>query len=716
MLGIPVALCGAFFFMPIFDVSINIASLFGFILVLGILVDDAIVTGENIYTKLKTIPDPTEAAILGTQEVTRPVIFGVLTTIVAFIPLLLFPGHRGAMFRSIPAVVIPVLLFSLIESKLILPSHLKHMRTRDKAPSRWNFIALGQEKIANGLEWCIARIYQPVLDFALRNRYPAAALFFFILVFTIGWSVSGRIHFVFFPRIASEYLTVKLTMPTGTPYEVTAMHAAKLEDVAYQLRDKYVDKDGESLITHIFTSVGGQGLAAVGGPSGRGVRSGQSHEAELSLEVVDREIREKKGFLDVTPRKISMELRKLIGNIPGAEDFNVKAEIGRYGDPIDIQLSGLDEVQLSDAANAVAQRLTRFDGLFDIASNVDDGKEELRVNVKAQAQILGIDVDELARQTRGAFFGFEAQRIQRGRDDIRVMVRYPLEERASIPNLRDMQIRTPDGVRVPFANVGDFEFGRSPSRIVRVDRLRTVNIKADADKEKVDLEGIKAALSEELPEILAPFPAVSYQLTGEAEEQAEANRTLMVGLVFVLMVIFCLLAIPFRSVLQPLIVLQVIPYGLIGAVWGHVFIEWFRTITNHPEPSMPLNLLSFFGMLALMGVVVNDSLVLVDWVNRKRAEGQSLFEAVSKGGGARFRPILLTSVTTFAGLVPLIFFERSTQAQFLIPMAISLGFGILFATAITLFLIPVSYLILEDLKRDALSGWHWMKRPFQSES
>ncbi|MEM1295831.1 MAG: efflux RND transporter permease subunit, partial [Verrucomicrobiota bacterium] len=521
MLGIPVALCGAFICMPLTGTTINIVSLFGFILVLGILVDDAIVTGENIFTRMREDKDgnPTLAAIEGTREVTRPVVFGVLTTIVAFVPVMLIPGPRGAQFQSIPAVVIPVLLFSLIESKLILPAHLKHMRPEEKKVGKWNWLLRIQQKVARGMELFTAKAYQPFLERCLVNRFIVLATFIVVLMISIGWWKSGRIRYVWFPRIASEYLTVRLNMPIGTPFAVTEGHIDRMEAAAFELQKKYVGPDGSPLISHIFSSTGSQGITTTGGPGGnRGLRSGQSHIGELSLEVVDREVREKLGLLDVTPRSISMELRRMIGQIPGAEDLNIKAEIGRTSDPIDIRLSGLNELELEGAAAAVKAKLAEFSGLFDIASNVDDGKQEIRLNVKPEAQLLGIDADNLARQTRGAFFGFEAQRIQRGRDDVRVMVRYPPDGRESLPNLNEMRVRTPDGARVPFANVAEVEFGRSPARISRVDRQRTVNIKADADKEKVDLGAIKAAINEDMERILAPVPSVSSSQEGDAAE------------------------------------------------------------------------------------------------------------------------------------------------------------------------------------------------------
>ncbi len=710
VLGIPVAFSGALILMPYLGATVNIASLFGFILVLGIVVDDAIVTGENIFSKLQKGIDPETAAIEGAREVARPVIFGVLTTMIAFIPLMLIPGFRGAIFRQIPAVIIPVLLFSLIESKLILPAHLKHVKGAARQPARWNVIERGQRAVAGALPNFAANLYRPFLELCLVNRPITVAAFFFIFLFTLGWQSSGRIRFMPFPRVASEYMTASLTMPTGTPYEVTESHMDRMERIAQDLRDKYTGPNGVSAIENVFVSIGGSG-ASSGGPRGGDVVAGQSHLGQISLELMDREKREDRS-ITLDSRQLSMEFRRLVGPIPGAEDFNIRAEIGRYGDPIEIRLLGNRAAELDAAAATVERRLKEFAGLFDIASNVDDGKEEIRLRVRPAAELLGIDAGELARQTRGAFFGYEAQRIQRDRDDIRVMVRYPIEERTSLVNLDELGIRSQEGDRIPFANLAELEFGRSPAAITRTDRKRTVTVRADADKERADLEGIKAALQDELPSLLAPYPGVSFSMEGEAREQREANQALLSGCVLVVFAIYCLLAIPFRSFLQPFIVMAVIPFGIIGAVWGHALIELIRQLTGHPEPFMPLSFMSLFGILALAGVVVNDSLVLVDWVNRRRAEGMSIGEAVRTAGVNRFRPIVLTSATTFVGLVPLVFFERSTQAQFLVPMAISLGFGILFATLITLVLVPTTYLILEDLKKATAALWRWFKVPF----
>ncbi|MEM7010893.1 MAG: efflux RND transporter permease subunit [Verrucomicrobiota bacterium] len=734
VLGIPVAFAGALICMPALGTTINISSLFGFILVLGIVVDDAIVTGENIYEHLKKNKDSVQAAIDGTHEVTRPVIFGVLTTVVAFLPIFLMPGGRGDMFKPIPFVVIPVLLFSLVESKLILPAHLKHVRNVSKEPSKWNLISRAQRAVASAMEWFVQRAYQPFLEFCLANRWVTVSVFVAVLIFSIGWYETGRIQRVTFPRIPSEYVSMGLSMPSGTPYSVTEAHIKRMEEAALTLQDKYRNLEefrkgdiyipkGASVINHVFSAAGGRGLASSGGPRGRSIASGQSHVGELSFEIVDPRI---KQYMKIqTPdgvvpgdkidsRRLSMEMRMMIGQIPGAEELNVRAEIGRSSDPVDIRIYGQDPAQLSAAAKEIKERLEEFEGLFDISANIDDGKEEIRLRVRPEAELLGIDSSNLARQTRGAFYGFEAQRIQRGRDDIRVMVRFPKEERSSVGALSNMRIRTQEGSRIPFGNIAEFEYGRSAASIRRTDRNRTVNVIADADKERIDLQGLKEDIEEMVPEVVAKYAGVNYSMEGEAREQREANAALQIGLIFALFVIYSLLAIPFRSFLQPIMVMIVIPFGAAGAMWGHVVVEHLKTWVGHPVPQTPLSMMSAFGMLALCGVVVNDSLVLVDWINRKRKEGKlTVFEAARTGGAARFRPIVLTSLTTFAGLAPLIF-DRSTQAQFLIPMAVSLGFGILFATLVTLVLIPVNYLILEDIKRFARWFAKWFRAPFEN--
>ncbi len=674
-IGIPISFLGALALMPVLGVTFNLVSLFAFILVLGIVVDDAIVTGENIYTKMKTSSDAESAAIIGTQEISVPVTFGVLTTVAAFIPLLMMEGTRGPLFAQIPLIVMPVLIFSLVESKLILPAHMKHIRLDSK--KKPGPIRRIQKRVADGLEYWIDRVYKPTLKWTLKFRYLSLSIFIAVSIIILSFIFSGRYGYTFFPRIQSETATVTLQMPRGTPVEITEKHLRFITDKAVQLREKYRDPDtGESIVLHILTQVG-----QAGGSLRANGSTGASHVGRVKFEITAPEERQS----DINSTDLVQEWRKSIGQIPGIQDLTFRAEIGHAGEPIDVQLEGQDFEQLKKASAEIKAYLSEFSGVFAIKDTFEDGKEEIRLSIKPSAEQLGLDLTQLGQQVRNAFFGAQAQRVQRNRDDIRVMVRYSKDERRSLDDLETMFIRTPNNVEVPFSEVANAEKGRGFSVIHRVDRKRTINVTADINKKTVNINQITSDLQVFLPELLKKYPGIHYQLEGEQREQKETNDSLKYGFMIVLLMIYTLLAIPFRSYIQPLIVMGVIPFSLVGAILGHMIM------------GMNLSVMSLMGMLALAGVVVNDSLVLVDFVNKRRQEGQQLIDAVRIAGVARFRPILLTSLTTFFGLTPLIF-EKSTQAQFLIPMAVSLGFGILFATIVTLILVPISYMILEDGK------------------
>ncbi|TMP61723.1 acriflavine resistance protein B [Pseudoalteromonas sp. S1610] len=668
-IGIPVSFMGAFIAMPIFGVTLNIMSLFGFILVLGIVVDDAIVTGENVYTHLKTAKSGEQAAILGTQEVATPVTFGVLTTVAAFLPLAFIEGARGALFAQIPVVVIPVLLFSLIESKFVLPAHLKYIKLRHQKgePSKLEAI---QQRFADGFESAILKYYQPILNTALRHKLATVSLFVGVFFIILTMITSGWTKFIFFPRIPSETVRVNLTLPTGTPFEVTNKYVIDMSEKAQQLQDKYRDPNtGESVILNILATTGGRG--------------GASNSGAVRFEITPAEQRES----DIGSRELASEWRDLIGVIPGAESLTFRAEIGRSSDPIDVQLSGTSLTILQDVADNIKNRLATYPTVFDIADSMSDGKEELRIELTQQGLALGLNRVNVAGQVRNSFFGSQVQRIQRGRDDVRVMVRLPIDERRSVADLQNILISTPDGGSVPLSHVATLTAGQSPSTINRIDRYRTLNVTADIEKNNTNMTVLQADLAQYLDELMQQYPGVDYKLEGEAKEQRESFGSLAWALVFVFFIIYALLAIPFKSYMQPIIVMSVIPFGMIGAVVGH----WIM--------GMDLTIMSLLGMLALIGVVVNDSLVLVDFINKKRSEGGDLIEAVKLAGASRFRPVMLTSLTTFIGLMPLLF-EKATQAQFLIPMAVSLGFGIIFATFITLLLVPVNYMLMERFQ-----GW-----------
>ncbi|MGO2076530.1 MAG: efflux RND transporter permease subunit, partial [Pseudoalteromonas sp.] len=418
-------------------------------------------------------------------------------------------------------------------------------------------------------------------------------------------------------------------------------------------------------------------LATTGG------RGGASNSGSVRFEITPAESRDS----DIGSRELASEWRDLIGIIPGAESLTFRAEIGRSSDPIDVQLTATSLTTLQEVAEHVKARLATYPTVFDIADSMSDGKEELQIELTEQGLALGLNRVDVSQQVRNSFFGAQAQRIQRGRDDVRVMVRLPIEERRSVADLKDILINLPDGGTVPLSHVAKLVPGQSPSSINRIDRYRTLNVTADIEKQNTNMTVLQADLKIYLDELVQQYPGVSHSLEGEAKEQRESFGSLAWALVFVFFIIYGLLAIPFKSYLQPLIVMSVIPFGMIGAVIGH----WIM--------GMELTIMSLLGMLALIGVVVNDSLVLVDFINKKRSEGGDLLEAVKMAGASRFRPVMLTSLTTFIGLMPLLF-EKATQAQFLIPMAVSLGFGIIFATFITLLLVPVNYLLMERLQ-----GW-----------
>jgi multidrug efflux pump subunit AcrB len=671
--GIPISFMGALALLPDLGISINLMSLFAFILVLGIVVDDAIVTGENIYTHLKRSESSLEAAVRGAQEVAVPVTFGLLTTLVAFIPLLFLGGYRGPLFAQIPFIVIPVLVFSWIESKLILPAHMRHVSVR-RGAARSGLAGL-QQRLADGFERAIVVLYQPLLERALTYRYLTFALFLGLSFVIAVYVLSGRYGYTFFPRVETETARATLSMQTGTAEEVTARHLRRMAEVARELQKKYRDPDsGESVIRNI--------LLTIGSTAGRATSRGSAELGQVSLELVPPEERTQ----EIGTKALVAEWRQAIGSIPGAKELNFRAEIGRHGDPIDVQLTGQDFAVLSALSAQVRARLQEYDGVFDIQDSFEDGKPEIKLAIRPEAELLGLSAEDLGRQVRYAFFGAEAQRIQRGRDDVRVMVRYPRQQRRSLASLDGMHIRTADGAEVPIGNVAEVQLGQGFATIRRIDRQRAVNVTADADKERVDTTRIGTELSGYLDDLLRAHPGVRYTLEGELREQAESYGSLFYSIGFVLFGIYALLAIPFRSYAQPLLVMLVIPFSLIGALLGHMLL------------GMGLSFMSVLGMLALAGVVVNDSLVLVDWINRRRLEGMAIGAAVRVAGVARFRPILLTSITTFAGLAPLIW-EKSTQAQFLIPMAVSLGFGILYSTLLSLLLVPAAYLLLEDLQR-----------------
>jgi len=679
IVGIPIAFFGAMWLMPHgpWPVSINTISLFGFILVLGIVVDDAIIIAESIYTKIRADGHNLENVISGARRVAMPATFGVLTTIAAFAPMLFVGGIVGPFFEALSVVVILCLIFSLIESKLILPAHLAHAKFKpideedlfnpqreigqlERIP---RFFMKIQRHVQHGLHKVIDDWYEPSLEKVLRNRGLAFSVFAALLIVTIGVMNSGLVRIVLFPEIPSDFIQVEMKMQNGTAPEVRDDAMSRIEQAVFDINDEYVaaHPGADDPIDHLIVFTSGD--------------TGGFIFAEL-YRGEDRPL---------TSDELITMWRDNVGEIAGMKEltFSGGDHIGG-GVPLSFGLSGNNYVALEEAAAELEAKLREYNGVFDIRNTAIPGGQEIRLEIKPAAEALGLTMSSLGRQVRQAFYGEEAQRIQRGQNELKVMVRYPLDERRSIADLENMRIRTPSGDEVPFASVAEVSFGKAYSSITRQNRRRTVAVSADVDEENVEPGDIIEEISEDyMPGLLSRYPGVQYSLEGASLEETEFIRNISVASIAALFLIYALIAIPLHSYTQPLIIMSVIPFGLIGAVFGHILL------------GKAISMFSLFGLIALSGVVVNDSIILVDFINRARRAGSSVYEAVITSGKERFRPIILTSLTTAAGLMP-IMLETSLQAQFVIPMAISLSFGIIFATIITLFLIPSLYMLQED--------------------
>ena len=683
MVGMLLSFMGAIWLMPVLGVSINMISLFAFILVLGIVVDDAIIAGENIYTHQHRTGKALQGAIDGAREISVPVVFAVLTTIAAFVPLIAITGMIGKVMYVIPLVVISCLVWSLIESLWILPAHLSHYKHRDpNEPRKENLWQRFQDRFANKVELAMTGYYRPFLNACLRRRYLTISVALSLLILTAGLILGGRLKWVFFPEVESDYVSATITMPPGTPVEVTAAAVLWLEESADQVRRELEENYGTDQFRYVITALGEHPFATMQQQNSGALVGGEraAHLGEVTIELQPAETRSA-ASADVADR-----WRELTGRIPGTVEQTFSSSLFEPGRDIDIQLTGMDLENLRAAKDELESRLGEYAGVFEIGNSFRDGKEEIRLAIKPAAELTGLTLSDLGRQVRQAFHGEEAQRIQRGRDEIKVMVRYPEDERLSIANLERMRIRLPGGIEVPFSEVAEAVPGRGYASITRIDRRRAINVTADVDSSVASAGTVIKELADDvLPKILARYPGVSYTFEGQQAEQRETIAGLVRGFIIAILVIFALLAIPLRSYLQPAIIMIAIPFGIVGAVLGHIALGY------------DLSILSMFGLVALTGVVINDGLVMVDFINRFRERNEGdIHRAVREAGVARFRPIVLTSLTTFVGLFPLLL-EKSMQARFLIPMAVSLAFGVLFATLITLILIPAAYIVLEDL-------------------
>ena len=678
--GVPISFLGGLMLFPAAGLSISTLSVMAFILVLGIVVDDAIVVGESVYTQERRGLDQVSAAIRGAQEVYVPVIFGVLTTVAAFLPIMLVPGPMGRFFGVIGLTAILCLMFSLLESQLVLPAHLAHRRASSRGGGPNRLVAIWQSlqgTLGDGLERFGSETYRRFIERAIEFRYVVLACAVGVLLVSVALFASGRLRYQFFPAVEGDIVYATLTMPPGTPAEVTEAAVLQIETAAWQLRRELEGENGNPVV-RMLTTVGN--FQTRDGPPDLSVKTGGSHLAEVSLELIPGDSRSFGGH------ELAQRWRELTGGVPDAVQLVFTADAFSAGKPVDISLRGGSIETLTAAASAVKIQLAGYPGLSDIGDSFRAGKQELKLSLRPEARPLGLTLRDLAGQVRQAFYGEEVQRIQRGRDDVRVMLRYPESERRSLGNLEDMRIRAAGGVEVPFSNVASAELGRGYSTIRRTDRVRAVNVTADVDRSVVTPESVIADLQRRLPSLLEPFGEVGFSLEGEQRRHSEAAAGLLRGAVLGLLLIYALLAVPLRSYTQPFIIMSVIPFGAVGAVLGHLLMGW------------DVVFFSILGIVALSGVVVNASLVLVHYVNARRAEGTPFVEAVSEAGVARFRPIVLTSATTFAGLVPLMFMQ-SLQTRMMVPMAISLAFGVLFAAIVTLVLVPCLYVVLEDLQR-----------------
>ncbi|MDT8436207.1 MAG: efflux RND transporter permease subunit [Gemmatimonadota bacterium] len=674
-IGIALSFIGTFAVMPWLGISVNMMSLFGFILAIGIVVDDAIVVGENIYKERELGAGPMDAAVAGVQRVAVPVVFAVMTTVVAFTPLLFTPGVIGKFLKFIPMVVIAVLLFSLVESLLILPHHLSKLPEHAHMPlPRWlRWIERVQEAVQGGLQRFIDGPLDRTVGYATRSPGFVIAAAVSLMLVTAGIVAGRYISFSFLPRIEGDEVIARLEMPEGTPSERTLQVAEMMEREGRRAAAGLAagaDDDEPPLVDAVLLSVGRQPSTEVGPAAAANIQLIKSNIAELTLKLSDAEIR------SIPAKAVEDAWREAVGEVTGARTLAFSSQVINLGAPVAVEMSHPDTARLNAAVAALQDELTRFAGVYDVRNDQEEGKREVEFRLLPRARTLGVTLDDLARQVRAAFFGSEALRVQRGREEVRIYVRLPERERSSLADIRAYRIITPTGAAIPVSELAEAEFGTAPSTIRRLDGRRIVTVTAEVDRSRVTGQEVNDELTARvLPALQERFPGMRWTFGGEQREQAEALAGLARGFLLALLAMYALLALPFRSYVEPLIIMAAVPFGFIGAILGHLVL------------GLDLGMLSMFGLVGLSGVIVNDSLVFIDFINERKAAGLPLPEAVREAARVRFRPILLTSLTTFLGVFPLII-ERSVQAQFLVPMAVSLGVGILFGTAVIMVLVP----------------------------
>ena len=676
MVGIPLSFAGAFWLMPFGGVTVNVMSLFAFIMVLGIVVDDAIIIGESVYREitddykkekaqgdrhLNQYTASVETVVNGTHRVAIPSTIGLLTTMAAFLPLMFLGGTFDGISRTISIVVLLCLTFSLIESKLILPSHLVGLRLNKESDSLLSPLYSCQRWVSDTLYRFIDGVYEPILRNALNHRYVTLASFLGTLILIVSVITSGIAKFEFFPNVPGDDVRAEITMHDGASRESISETINIVENAIYTVNESYL----------------------LSNPSSVGLIQHVSFHVKDDSEIVFRLALTKSEFREITANDIERLWRDEVGLLPDVRKQRYMASEGPAGPKISLSLSGPDPDELSLAGIELQEYLTQFQGVYDIYNSQGSGNKELLISLKPSASQVGVRLVDIARQVRQAFHGEEAQRIQRDSETINVMVRFPYADRRSIASLENMLIRTSSGESIAIGEVANIQMGLGVTEIRRLDRKRTITITAEVLENKIEsgdvVRDVKASF---VPMLLEKYPSVEFRLTGGTKEQNDYYSKMIISGLTSLILMYGLLAVPLKSYLQPVLIMSVIPFGFVGAALGHMLL------------GVTMNMLSIIGIMALAGVVVNDSLIMVDFANRQLADGLTPNNSIIAAGKKRFRAILLTTLTTFVGLLPLLF-ETSVQAQFVIPMALSLSFGILFASTITLILVPCLYVLAE---------------------
>ena len=676
-LGIPISVLGACAVLWQLDQTLNMLSMFSFLIALGIVVDDAIVIGENIYAHREQGKKYLQAAVDGTVEVLPSVITSVTSTVFAFMPMFFVTGVMGKFFAVLPLAMIAMLIISLIESALILPCHLAHGTAKEKPRTLFGLAGMVfdwvNDRFGRVLEWLIENTYQPTLRFCLRWPGVTLSTGVALLIFSLSLVTNGTTPWALFPKLDSRLIQSQIVFPDGTPSHVTDAATLRMEKALTALNDRYEATDGVRPIELSYRQVG---QVTGGSPGGNQDLTSGGHVGSVVAELLPSESR------TMTSQEVIDDWRREVGRIAGVEDMSFAAvAMGPGGKAIEFKLLASAE-NMDDLEAAVEEckaKLASFEGVNDISDDSRPGKWEMQIKVRESARTMGVPLQDVAGAVRAAYYGEEVMRLQRGRHEVKLMVRYPAEERRQLANFSELRVDTGDGVKRPVTELADVTLERGYSEINRIEQKRSITVTADVDdRVAVASEIVGTMQSSFVPGLLEKYPSVSVRWEGQQEQSQESVQSLMIGLLVALLATFVLLTLEFRSYMQPLIIMAVIPFGVIGALWGHAAM------------GLTLTIFSLLGLVALTGVVVNDSIVLVDFINSRVRNGVPLGTAIMEAGRRRFRPVLLTSMTTIAGLLPILT-ERSFQAQILIPMANSICFGLLLSTALVLILVPVMY-------------------------